>query len=653
MLLFIMARLGMLSADSLTNSAAMPERQQNTSFDSPKKFRLGGGHVIFSSPTIVDITNDGIPEVIVGTTACAGNPCETNQSTSVEVWQGIGDEWTQLWSTDVGGPVNSSPSVGDIDNDGFMDIVVGVGGDVNDVNQNGGVVALNHLGVEKWRFVTTDHITNSGASGGDGFADGVFSTPSLCDLDGNGTMEIAFGAWDHRIYLISHQGTAIWTDVPGVATGQGFTNGDTVWSSPACADLNRDGSLEVIVGADITSGGILPDGLPAPGDGGFLYVFSANGDMLVRRFIPEAIYSSPAIADLDNDGIYEIVVGTSFSWWNVHGRVEQPYVYAFSTANVFSGMAYNDANKLPDLPGWPKATEYPGFSSPAVADIDNDGDMEVVIGTSHPDLNNDSIPGAGRLHAWHHNGQNVAGWPVSPKNTGGADGPIYASPIIGDIDADGQNEILFSMLWDVQVYEANGTLQEILPTTYTTVGSPAIGDTNNDGKVEIWIGGSNIYNSGFGFLWKFENGANMPDSLPWPMFRGDPAHTGHIRTSSASMSVTGDGQSIFHEKDSGQSYTFPITIRNTGDTSFSWNAANLPSGVQLAPNAGNLAGGQQQTVMVTITGAGRNVGVYNLAPTINATADGNTVTGSPTTVDFTLYVLSDLYQTMMPSVLKP
>ena len=74
----------------------------------------------------------------------------------------------------------------------------------------------------------------------------------------------------------------------------------------ACAGLNADGQSEVIIDADITGGGRLPDGTRTQ-NGGFIYVFDKDGNVLVRRFVAEAVFSSPAVADLDCAGLPEIV----------------------------------------------------------------------------------------------------------------------------------------------------------------------------------------------------------------------------------------------------------------------------------------------------------------------------------------------------------
>ncbi len=471
---------------------------------------LQAGEIEHSSPTLADIDGDGIEEIVIGTKTRA--PSGKEYGGKLIVMQGNG---TLLWSYDLNAPVNGTPAVGDIDHDGDPEIIVSLGGDVSDLNHQGGIMALDHKGNPLWTFRTVDDQAPTG------YSDPVFSSPTLCDVDGDYDLEIAFGGWDRNIYLLDHEGKSLWNDMPGQHTGQGFHNGDTIWSTAACADLNKDGYNEIIIGADITGGGILPDGYQTQ-NGGFLYVFDRNGTILVRRYLPETVFSSPAVADLDGDGNSEIVVGTGYYWWDVTGRTMDSYVYAFDTSLVFGDKDYSDPTKLPYLAGWPQKTTYPGFSSPALADLDGDGDLEIVIGSGDP------YQLKGKVHAWHHTGASVNGWPVTPQNWQGNNVHIISSPTIADIDNDGGLEILFSMLWDIQVYNADGTYQEALPTLYTVVASPAIGDTDGDNKVDIWIGSANDHEKDHGYLWNFESDTTGIGEKPWPMFHRDEKNTGSL-----------------------------------------------------------------------------------------------------------------------------
>ncbi|HYN89834.1 MAG TPA: VCBS repeat-containing protein [Ardenticatenaceae bacterium] len=592
-LIAIALPLLLASAPSATSSAP-------AAFPPPTTYQLPGGVVISSSPTLADLNGDGLPEVLVGTTTLNGTSFRYDRTPVLAVLDGSG---SPVWSQRLESPINASPAVGDVDNDGLPElIVVSIGGSLEDPKHPGGVVAFDRFGNRLWHFYSQDF------SPADGYPDGVFSTPAICDVDGDSDLEIAFGSWDQRIYLLDHAGTSLWNNVPAGVAGPGYFNADTIWSSPACADLNRDGQLEIIIGADITAG-TLPDGTPTA-DGGFLYVLSANGQPLVRRYVPEAVYSSPAVGNLDGDSDLEVVVGTSDFWWKAHGKREQPYVYAFDTAQLFGGLSYADPNKLPNLPGWPQPTPFPGFSSPALADLNLDGDLEIVIGSGNHDRDDDAIAGTGAMHAWHHDGSAVAGWPVFPRNVSGEDAAIVSSPVVADVDADGGLEVLFAMIWDIQVYNADGSFQELLPTAWTVAASPAVADTDNDGRADVWIGTGNFHDRANGYLWRFESDTAGFQPGPWPMFHANPEHTGvHGRL----VPIVGPNlDSISAVVEPGGETTVQLRLTNTSPVAADWAVKFEPQNVNATPDEGRIAPNETVPISVEISGRGLRPGIRNL-----------------------------------------
>jgi len=626
-----------------------------------------GGIVETSSPTLADLTGDGIPEVLVGTTAKNGAGGYDKKTFLVAMtWDGTtsNDNMEILWAVDAGAPINSSPAVGDIDGNGTPEVVVSLGGNVGDLNQHGGIMVYTNMGqpykpgVSNFPFRTHDRLHPL-----DGYADGVFSTPALCDVDADGDLEIAFGGWDHRIYLLDHNGDSLWNphDPP---YGEGYYSQDTVWSSPACADLNQDGYKEIIIGADITQGTFL-DGQPAY-NGGLLYVFDKDGTVLVRRYVPRALYSSPAIGDLDGDGDLEIVVGTSF------GESPQPYVYVFDTSQVFNaGLDYYDPAKLPDYdpptgPGWPRPTAYEGFSSPALADLDGDGDLEIVIGSGDTDPDGDLIAGEGAVYVWHHDGTLASGWPIYPKCWWNHvdDTYISSSPTIADVDGDPSDlEIMFAMVNEVYVYNFDGSAQALnqldLPpcwppndTLRTTDGylwaSPTVGDADGDGKVEIWIGGHDNTKPGVGHLWRFESDQSVGE-MPWPSFHRDAQNRGCL----APPLLKGQPDSLYimHEYGTGSTASDTIFIDNAGEGEIDWVAISDSPTVTLNATSGTVDGAGQ-TVSVTISTDGYVTGTYSLGDiVITGTVEGDASPGSPVTIPVTLYV-GPIHRVYLPTVLS-
>lgn len=634
-----------LLAGSPLTAQAQPETPAALAFTSTN-VKLSGGLVIHSSPTLADLTGDGLPEILIGTTA--QNGASSNQPNRPMYLTALRSNDTILWSAPVDAPINSSPAVADIDGDGQPEVLVTTGGDVSDRKRQGSLMAFDRSGNLRWRFTTLDDVPK------DGNPDGAFSSPTLCDVDGDGKLEIAFGGWDRQIYLINHDGSPRWNNLnsyPGVPARPGYHNADTVWSTAACADLNNDGKNEIIIGADITGGGRLPDGTRTQ-NGGFLYVFDGNGNVLVRRFLDEAIFSSPAVADLDNDGVLEIVVGTSYYWWNESGRSKTNYVYAFRTEKVFSALPYADPAKLPNAPGWPQTTPYPGFSSPAIGDLDNDGDLEVVIAAGNPfAATGDAIPGAGMVHAWHHNGAPVAGWPINAKNEANMDATIFGSPVIADLDGDGAQEVLVAMVWDIHVYGANGALKTRLKTMYTVASTPAVGDTDGNGKADVFIGGSHAQGDpSSGYLWHFKSTSGSLGAAPWPMFHRSATLDGYYAVArppevsllTNSLLLLADINIPAQRRE----IKITISLMNSGGSPMTWSAQ--PTGaasasVKVSPASGELQPGGSVALEVTINTSNLDEGTHDLGA-IQIDAGGNGSALPAVQVPVSVYVGAVEYQ---------
>lgn len=614
MIRLMIATIALLPALVLGSApvAAQPTAPDALTF-TDSNIKLPGGLVIHSSPTLADLTGDEIPEIIIGTTAkngAAGNL--PNRPIYLVALRGND---SILWSVQVDAPINSSPAVGDIDGDGQPEVVITTGGDAEDRRRQGGLLVFDRFGNLRWRFTTIDDVPK------DGYPDGAFSSPTLCDVDGNGTLEIAFGGWDRQIYLFSHDGTPRWNNLnlwPGMSARAGYHNADSVWSSAACADLNDDGENEIIIGADITGGGILPDGTRTQ-DGGYLFVFNKDGTPLVRRFLDEAIFSSPAVADVDKDGKLEIVVGTGYYWWNAKGREKTNYVYLFRTDNVFGSLPYADPAKLPHAPGWPQITPFPGFSSPAVGDLDGDGDLEIVIGASHPYLVNDDLAGSAMVYAWHHTGALVSGWPVTPKNDQGKDAHSFGSPVIADLDGDGALEVLFASVWDIHVYSANGVKKALLKTMLTVASTPAVGDTNGDGRADVYIGSSNaLGDMSSGYLWHHRATSGQLGDTPWPMFRRGPELDGRlIGVAPPAVDLLTSTVAVLADIDDPtqmQNVNGTIGLENTGGSPLDWTATHVSAAaadsITISPSSGQLQPNTVAALQVGIRTSGLTPGVH-------------------------------------------
>jgi hypothetical protein len=215
--------------------------------------------------------------------------------------------------------------------------------------------------------------------------------PSVVDLEGDGKLDIV-----QFTRGLTNGGRMYVLDNTGVVR-TGFpisVNNQNLDGSPTCADLDDDGVLEILV----------PErAYPI----GWLHVFEPDGTQWGGNWPVQLSHvptGSPAVADVDLDGTLDIVY-TSY---------DQAYLL-HSDGTAFTG--------------WPKPITNANFSyqSPALADLDNDGDLEIVLGT------HGNAPG---YHVYRYDGTLMPGWPKSVGTW------TYVPPTVADFEKDGTYEIL-------------------------------------------------------------------------------------------------------------------------------------------------------------------------------------------------------------------
>ncbi len=300
---------------------------------------------------------------------------------TLHVWHSDG---TPYWSRPTIDWIAASPAVGDLDGDGSPEVVIS--------DLSGHIYAWHFDGteVENWPQFASSYW--------------LWSGPTLADLDGDGLLEIIAASEDGNVYAWHGDGSPVEgdPDIPD-SVWPLHTNGNLT-SSPAVADLDNDGNSEIIIGSLDRK----------------IYAWHSNG-VPVDGWPPEenceVEESSPAVADLDNDGTKEVIVGckdntNSVFVWHADGSLDADW-------------------------DWPNTVFGGTHSSPAVADLDGDGNLEIVIGS-----------GCGDVYAWHADGSSVNGWPKGP---GACGNPVTASPTIADATGDGRLDI-FAGSWYGDVY---------------------------------------------------------------------------------------------------------------------------------------------------------------------------------------------------------
>ncbi|MBI4361720.1 MAG: S8 family serine peptidase [Euryarchaeota archaeon] len=161
-----------------------------------------------------------------------------------------------------------------------------------------------------------------------------------------------------------------------------------------------------------------------------------------------ALTSAPTIGDVNGDGAQELLVAYD------------------------SHLYVLNANGTP-LPGWPKNVS-PGMiqTGPAVADLDGDGQNDILQGSSD-----------GTLYAWSANGTPLPGWPRAwPRGA-------IESPTVADLDGDGAPEAVVNA-WNGQTLaiRSNSTPWWTTPSVGDFLFSiPAVGDITGDGRPEVVV----------------------------------------------------------------------------------------------------------------------------------------------------------------------
>jgi hypothetical protein len=191
----------------------------------------------------------------------------------------------------------SSPTVCDVNDDGFPEVLVG---------GVEGVYCLNRTGGNEWFYPVA----------------GVFNTAAIADVDADGSKEIVFGADDNYVYCLSSTGSLKWR----------YLTGNRILSSPAIADVEKPvggepGQLEIVVGSL----------------DGRLYCLSCSGHVLWTYDAGAPIYASPAIVNLEYSGTGkpEIVFAASNKIYALRLNTAHDVAIANIAAKNFVGQGYN------------------------------------------------------------------------------------------------------------------------------------------------------------------------------------------------------------------------------------------------------------------------------------------------------------------------
>lgn len=339
---------------------------------------------------------------------------------------------------------------------------------------------------------------------------------TVADINQDGSDEILVASFN-KLNVYTGDGSLLW---------QKNLSGTAIYP-PAVADMDGNGTIGIVC---------VTGGVP---DNGHIYYLDAQGDDQPGwplNFNNHWVICGPVIADMDGDEQCEIIVqtrtsnnlhvlkqdGTAFGLnWpqnlagtpavtpsvaDVNNDGVMDIVTAISNGTMYAFDAVGNA-----LTGFPVASDGYSFSyqSPILADFEGDGFLSIV-GATHGD--------APKFYARNHDGNYRAGWPVAvPENYW-----TYSPPTVVDLTGNQEYSIFMSRPTGEEVapmlygFNPDGSLMDNFPITKSggLEGFSSVADIDGDGQHELLFG-SNLKIDGMGFIHAYKmDGTGELDGFP-------------------------------------------------------------------------------------------------------------------------------------------
>jgi hypothetical protein len=481
-----MARL-LHPATAKTNSL-LPEFGLDAIFDTTPAYASGG--VQASSSAIGDLNGDGLADLVVANECASNSSCAG--SVGILLSNGDGSFQAPVSYSTIGADA-SAVALADVNGDGHLDILV--------ANQcvsasncgSSGVVVLLGNGDGTFQSGVSYSVPGSNA----------FSIVAA-DLNGDGKLDLVVSeqcsssnncnAGSVAVLLGNGDGTF----QPSVS----YNSGGLYAFGVAVADLNGDGHPDLVVSnycfsnSNCTNGTV--DVLLGIGDGTFQSAVSYNSGGYYSRFV--------TVADLNADGKPDLIVISQCNNYNNCDLGSVGVLLGNGDGTFQVASSYSTGGR----------SAY----SAAVADVNSDGKLDVVVG-DQCDYSSDC--GNGVIAVLLGNGDGT----LKTPSTYNAGGMSLSSLLVKDVNGDGKPDILAtdgcadnscsSGSVGVLLGNGNGTFQA--PISYDPGGSGsfsmAMADVNGDGKLDLLVANtcannSNCNNGNVGVLFGNGDGTFLP-----------------------------------------------------------------------------------------------------------------------------------------------
>ncbi len=302
-----------------------------------------GGNVGFAQSIsgAGDVNNDGRPDLIIGS-SYSYIPIGPGYA---RIYSGVNGSLIRTLTGDFFGDGFGSAvsGAGDVNNDGFDDVIVGAfDGDGAEPGSGFARVYSGANGALLWSF--------QGLRQNDDFG---WSVAGAGDVNNDGFDDVIVGARYAATPNAGFGGSAtVYSGMTGMKLYEFFGNQNDLGTSVSGAgDVNNDGFDDVIVGA------------PGFGAGdGFARVFSGADGSILHTFagVPGLGYSVDSMGDIDGDGFDDVMAA---------GRNNRVRVYSGATGAILADIVKPQ----------PGSDDY-GYSAACIGDINNDDIPDLIVG---------------------------------------------------------------------------------------------------------------------------------------------------------------------------------------------------------------------------------------------------------------------------------
>jgi hypothetical protein len=406
----------------------------------------------YSVSTAGDVNGDGYSDVIVGAQVYDNGETDEGRafvyhgsasglSTSAD-WTAEGDQTGAEFGCSVS-------TAGDVNGDGFSDVVVGAPEyDNGQVDEGAAFVYHGSASGLSPSAIWTAESDQVDVSFG-------HSVSTAGDVDGDGFSDVIVGAFACGRAFVYHGSASGLSPSPKWTGEGGQVTSYFGWSVSTAGDVNGDGFSDVIVGAHYHDNNETDEGAA------FVYHGSASGLSPSSSWTAEGGqeaahfgWSVSTAGDVNGDGFSDVIVGAFY-----HDNGESEEGRAFVYHGSASGLS-TSADWIAE--GNQTYAEFGGSVS-AAGDVNGDGFSDVVVGACYYDNGQNN---EGRAYVYHGSASGLsssASWTAEGDQAGAHFG--WSVSNAGDVNGDGFGDVLVSAphydagqvdIGKVYVYYGNG-----------------------------------------------------------------------------------------------------------------------------------------------------------------------------------------------------